>query len=696
MPTPHLPPFRCARLVRAVTRRLVAALILFTLVPEVRAGSGVNIDFGTSKGEPSAAYGAASGQVGVWNQAGLGVTALVSPSGVSTGASATVSANSGTGNVGGSPVNDDERLLNDNFFSSGGAPWSVALSGLADGTYRVFLYAPSHTSVPSGTMSVGGTPVAELPGSATASLVEGTSWAKVTVEVSGGALSISGAGVGFSGLAGLQLVPLEPTGVNIDFGTLKGEPSAAYGAASGQAGAWNQAGLGATALADLFGLASGVSVTVAADTGTGNVGGSPVNDDERLLNDNFYSSGGVPWSVTVSGLPDGTYRVFLYAPSHTSVPSGTMMVGGTPVAELPGSATASLVEGTSWAKVTVEVSGGALSISGAGVGFSGLAGLQLVPLEPTGVNIDFGTSKGEPSAAYGAASGQAGAWNQAGLGATALTDLFGLASGVSVLVAADTGTGNVGGSPVDDDERLLNDNFYSFGGSAWSVTVSGLPDGIYQVFLYAPSHTSVPSGTMMVGGTPVAELPGSATASLSEGTSWARVTVGVSNGALPISGAGVGFSGLAGLQLVPAFGPVSYCSSGTSASGCNALISSTGAASATAATGFSLMASGVEGGKDGLFFFGTNGRQANPWGNGTSRQCVVPPVIRGGLLASTGTNGACDGAFGQDLNALWTAKPPKNPGAGAVVQAQLWYRDPLNTSNQTTSLSDAIEFQVGP
>ena len=38
-------------------------------------------------------------------------------------------------------------------------------------------------------------------------------------------------------------------------------------------------------------------------------------------------------------------------------------------------------------------------------------------------------------------------------------------------------------------------------------------------------------------------------------------------------------------------------------------------------------ASGVQGQKDGLFFFGTNGQQANPWGNGTSYQCVVPPVV---------------------------------------------------------------------
>jgi len=66
----------------------------------------------------------------------------------------------------------------------------------------------------------------------------------------------------------------------------------------------------------------------------------------------------------------------------------------------------------------------------------------------------------------------------------------------------------------------------------------------------------------------------------------------------------------------------------------------------------------LTGAKAGLFFLGTGGRQASPWGNGTSYQCV--------------------------------------PGAGAMVQAQLWYRDPLNTSNQATGLSAAFEFCVGP
>ena len=141
---------------------------------------------------------------------------------------------------------------------------------------------------------------------------------------------------------------------------------------------------------------------------------------------------------------------------------------------------------------------------------------------------------------------------------------------------------------------------------------------------------------------------------------------------------------------------VNYCTAGNSASGCQALISTSGTPSATAAAGFSLVATGVEGAKDGLFFYGANGRQANPWGNGTSFQCVVPPVFRAGLLPSTGTNGLCDGSFSQDLHALWSSNPAKNPGAGAVVQAQLWYRDPLSPSNQTTSLSDAVEFTVCP
>jgi hypothetical protein len=78
---------------------------------------------------------------------------------------------------------------------------------------------------------------------------------------------------------------------------------------------------------------------------------------------------------------------------------------------------------------------------------------------------------------------------------------------------------------------------------------------------------------------------------------------------------------------------------------------------------------------------------------------VAPPVLRTGLQPGVGTAGMCDGTFTLDFNAFWCPSCPqfiKNPGIGATVQTQLWYRDPLSTSNQSTSLSDAIEFCLGP
>jgi hypothetical protein len=51
-----------------------------------------------------------------------------------------------------------------------------------------------------------------------------------------------------------------------------------------------------------------------------------------------------------------------------------------------------------------------------------------------------------------------------------------------------------------------------------------------------------------------------------------------------------------------------------------------------------------------------------------------------------------------DLNALWCPTCPKaatNPGESAAVQAQFWYRDPLSTSGEATSLTDAVQLWVG-
>ena len=197
----------------------------------------------------------------------------------------------------------------------------------------------------------------------------------------------------FTLVAALALFAFAPVaqgaaGFNIDFGTAYGVPAASYEASSGQAGSWNLAGLGVTALVDVSGSPSDVSVNVVAVFDTGAIGGSPTNGDELLLNDNFYGLITASWSADLTGLATGDYLVFLYAPSNTAVPTGDMTVGGVPVASISGDAGSTLIEGTSWVSVQVAVTGGPLAISGARAGSSGLAGLQVVPLpEPSQVTL---------------------------------------------------------------------------------------------------------------------------------------------------------------------------------------------------------------------------------------------------------------------------------------------------------------------
>jgi len=141
---------------------------------------------------------------------------------------------------------------------------------------------------------------------------------------------------------------------------------------------------------------------------------------------------------------------------------------------------------------------------------------------------------------------------------------------------------------------------------------------------------------------------------------------------------------------------VAYCTAGTTAFSCVVNLNWTGTPSATAGFGFDVTGQNAPGSTVGLFFFGTNGRQSMPWGNSSSFMCVVPPVKRSSVWDSGGSLGNCDGSFVLALNTLWLLKPAKNPGAGSVVQMQAWFRDPQNTSNTKTSMSNALEFCVDP
>ena len=143
-------------------------------------------------------------------------------------------------------------------------------------------------------------------------------------------------------------------------------------------------------------------------------------------------------------------------------------------------------------------------------------------------------------------------------------------------------------------------------------------------------------------------------------------------------------------------GVANYCTAGTTASGCQIQLASSGSPSLSLPSGFVVTGANGEGSKDGLFFYGQNGQQASPWGNGTSYQCVTPPVRRTPIQSGGGSNGTCTATFSIDFNAFAAANPSKAPVAGVPTQLQLWFRDPLSTSNQTTSLSDALDFVMAP
>jgi hypothetical protein len=145
---------------------------------------------------------------------------------------------------------------------------------------------------------------------------------------------------------------------------------------------------------------------------------------------------------------------------------------------------------------------------------------------------------------------------------------------------------------------------------------------------------------------------------------------------------------------------VTYCTAGTTSSGCLPAIAGSGTPSASAGSGFTISVANVEGQRAGLIFYGIDNSNWSPlpWLSGsTSFLCVKPPTQRTPPQSSGGTSGACNGSFAVD----WNAFVATNPGAlGApfggseTVFAQAWFRDP--PAPKTTNLSDGLQFTVQP
>jgi hypothetical protein len=219
--------------------------------------------------------------------------------------------------------------------------------------------------------------------------------------------------------------------------------------------------------------------------------------------------------------------------------------------------------------------------------------------------------------------------------------------------------------------------FGALGGGAQIILDPGVPPSALSWAIFVPgAFASTATGTL---------LPGQYYVSLNGRTEGSNVW--------PYDGSFDNWLSLAfGSSAV-----TSYCTSGTTTNGCNAQIQGTGTASASATSGFTLAVTGMEGGSQGLIFYGVSGRAAAPWGTSSSFVCVKSPTQRTGAQSGGGTSGACDGAMSLDWNAF-VATHPGALGApfssGQLVQAQGWFRDP--PSPKSTMLSNAIEFVVSP
>lgn len=145
-------------------------------------------------------------------------------------------------------------------------------------------------------------------------------------------------------------------------------------------------------------------------------------------------------------------------------------------------------------------------------------------------------------------------------------------------------------------------------------------------------------------------------------------------------------------------GAQAYCTPGTTSNGCTAVMAAVGAPSMSTSAGFTLVASGLEGQRSGLTFYGVSGRLATIWRPGsTSFLCVKPPTQRLLQGNSGGAAGSCNGTMTTDFLAFVAANPGSlgSPFAsGAVCNAQTWFRDP--PAPGTTHMSNAIEWTMLP
>ncbi|MCC7011827.1 MAG: hypothetical protein IT454_04620 [Planctomycetes bacterium] len=144
--------------------------------------------------------------------------------------------------------------------------------------------------------------------------------------------------------------------------------------------------------------------------------------------------------------------------------------------------------------------------------------------------------------------------------------------------------------------------------------------------------------------------------------------------------------------------PFNYCAAGSTSNGCIPRIAANAHPRVGHGSSCVIVATNVEGQKNGLLFYGLRATQS-PWcaAGGSSFLCVKPPTQRTLNQSTGGTAGACNGALVLDWSNFQTTHPFSlgNPfTAGDVVFVQGWFRDPA--ACKTTSLTGGLGLEYQP
>ena len=118
--------------------------------------------------------------------------------------------------------------------------------------------------------------------------------------------------------------------------------------------------------------------------------------------------------------------------------------------------------------------------------------------------------------------------------------------------------------------------------------------------------------------------------------------------------------------------------------------------SASASSGFLILAGPARENRSGVLLYTSSGRANQPFQGGIL--CVNTAPLRRGPATLSGGFSPCDGEFGIDMNAFASGNAGGNPAGflsvpGSLVNVQWWGRDSLATGS---FLSSALEYTQCP